>query len=252
MGLNGKANLHISIKDYTRNELPKDAKKHRIFYFDNIYINPIRNSVIQEYEGEMDKVRQDTIPYKDVEIIYPPGKPLLRKSIVNKMNLVKPGAKYDQETIAKTYRRFTEMKLFRSVNVNVQQIDSNMVDCDIKLTSSVLQGYKVNLEASTNSSALFGISPSLSYYHKNIFRGGELFTLSFKGDFQFEFKDKIRSNEFAIGASLNIPNFLFIPDKVFKFSNIPTTDIAFSYNYQDRPEYKRTIISGKFGYSWSI
>ena len=32
-----------------------------------------------------------------------------------------------------------------------------------------MQGFKVNLEASTNSSGLIGISPQISYFHKNIF-----------------------------------------------------------------------------------
>ncbi len=248
----GKANLNIRIEDYTRNELPKDAKPHNIFTISSVNIFPLRNTL--QYSSvvrkRLDSLKTDTLVYNNLNIIYP-LKPLIRPKVIARMNLVKPGSVYDEKLVSDTYRRFANMKLFSSVNIQMNETDSSQVDCNIKLTASALQGYKINLEASSNSTGLLGVSPSLSYYHKNLFRGGELFTMSFMGDFQFKFNSPVRSTEFGISASLNIPNFLLLPDRIFKSHNIPRTEIAVSYNYQDRPEYKRNIISGSYAYNWT-
>lgn len=247
----GKANLNLRIEDYTRNSLPKDAVPHRIFSVKNVNISPLRSNA--QYSSfvrkRIDSLALDTLSYNHLNIIYR-KRPLIRSKVIARMNLVQPGTRYNEQLVADTYRRFSNMRIFSSVNIQMNEIDSNAVDCNIKLTTSALQGYKVNLEASSNSSGLLGISPSLSYYHKNLFRGGELFTLSFMGDFQFKFNSPIRSNEFGISSSLSIPNFLFLPDRIFKSQNIPRTEVTLSYNYQNRPEYIRNIISGSYAYNW--
>lgn len=257
-----KASLNVIVADYTRNELPKDAKPHRQYSFGDVYIHPVRNVASRIQMMVQDSIYQnglqqnnssivlDTSKYKGVNIVYY-KKPLLRRSVLARMNKIKPGALYNEETVSNTYRRYSNIGVFSSVNVQLQEQDSAKVQTNIQLTASALQGYKVNLEASTNSSGLFGISPAISYYHKNIFRGGELFTLSFMGDFQFKFNEDIRSTEFGVSSSLSIPNFLFLPDRWFHSTMMPKTEFAASYNYQDRPEYLRNIISASFGYSWS-
>ena len=95
------------------------------------------------------------------------------------------------------------------------------------------------------------MSPQLSYYHKNIFRGGEWLNLSFMGNFQFMFNRSVRSNEFGVSAGLSFPKFLGLPYRLFKGPAIPRTDINVSYNYQSRPEYTRNIISTSYGYNGS-
>ena len=124
-------------------------------------------------------------------------------------------------------------------------------NASISLTQSKMQGFKVNLEASINSSGLFGISPQLSYYHKNIFRGGEWLNLSFMGNFQFKFNDNVRSNEFGVSAGLSFPKFFPLPYRYFKEA-VPRTDVNISYNYQNRPEYTRNIISTSYGYIGNV
>ena len=95
---------------------------------------------------------------------------------------------------------------------------------------------------------LFGVSPQVSYYHKNIFKGGEWLNLSFMGNFQFKFQDAIRSNEFGVSGGLSFPKFFPLPYRYFKGA-IPRTDVNLSYNYQSRPEYTRNIISVTYGYN---
>ena len=248
---NGKASLNVKIKDYTRNELAKDAKPHRQVVFGDVFINPGRSLIRQRLGQFQDSsARIDTCFYKGAYITYH-GKPLLRRSVLSRINKIETGNLYSQDVVSNTYRRFSNIGVFNSVNVQLEEKDSATVETNINLTASALQGYKVNLEASTNSSGLFGISPTVSYYHKNIFRGGELFSISFMGDFQFKINSDVRSTEFGVSSSLGIPNFLLLPDNLFLATLMPKTEIAVSYNFQERPEYTRNIISASYGYSWS-
>ena len=83
------------------------------------------------------------------------------------------------------------------------ETDTAGVDCRILLQQARLQAVKANLEGSFNSTGLFGIAPSLSYSHKNVFGGGEMLTLGFRGNFQFMLHDPIRaSEEFRTGSIL--------------------------------------------------
>ena len=212
--------LHLTINEYTRNEAPKDAQPIRRFYF------------------------------RDVNISYP--KTLnIKEKVLRNLNTIVPGEPYSSTLVNTTYSRLSALRVFSSVNIDMTQVDTNLVDCSITLSQSKMQGFKVNLEGSTNSSGLFGISPQLSYYHKNIFRGGEWLNLSFMGNFQFKFNDDIRSNEFGVGAGLSFPRFFPLPYRFFKGA-VPRTDVNISYNYQDRPEYTRNIISTSYGYTGNL
>ena len=216
----GSTILKLTVNEYTRNELPRDAE-------------PIRRFKIN-----------------DVSITYPKSMKV-REKVLEDLNLIKPGENYSERIVNNTYSRFSSLKMFSTVNVGMTQVDTNLVNCEISLSQSKTQGFKVNLEASSNSSGLLGVSPQISYYHKNIFRGGEWLNLSFMGNFQFMFNDDVHSNEFGVSGGLSLPKFLFLPYRMFKGS-IPRTDFNLSYNYQNRPEYTRNMLSTSFGYNGNI
>ncbi len=258
---NGKASLKVDIKNYSRNEQPKDAKPHRIFKYGDVTIQPIRkpsNPLVYSFVGDSViavpsmnlYTATDSTMYRGLKIKYR-NNLLLRKRVLSRMNFVEPGERYSEEEVARTYSRFSNLNLFSSVNIQMDPIDSNTVNCTMKLTASELQGYKLGLESSLNSTGLYSISPSVSYYHKNLFRGAELFSISLMGDFQFGFNSNKRASEFGAATSLSTPNFLLLPDKIFKSTNIPRTEFAISYNFQQRPEYTRNILSGSYSYVWN-
>ena len=212
--------LKLTINQYTRNENPENAVPIRKFYFDSV-----------------------TIDY--------PKTLKIRTKVLEGLNTITPGDVYSASTVSNTYSRLTALRVFSSVNVGMTQVDTNKVNATITLAQSKLQGFKVNLEASVNSSGLFGISPQLSYYHKNIFKGGEWLNLGFMGNFQSRFKDQVRSNEFGVSGSLSFPKFFPLPYRHFKEA-IPRTDVNVSYNFQQRPEYTRNILSISYGYTGNV
>ena len=216
------ADLLMTVKEYTRNQTAEYARPHRKYFFGDVSIS---------YDNDL--------KFND--------------RVLKNICTIRPGAMYDEREVNTTYSRLSALRLFSGVNVSLNPRDSGIVDCDISLTKSRMQGFKVNLEGSTNSTGLIGISPQVSYYHKNIFHGGQWLNLGFLGNFQFKYDDRsVKSNEFGVSAGLSFPEFLGLPNSIFHGPSVPRTEINASYNYQNRPEYTRNMISTSFGYSGSL
>ena len=217
----GTAALTMAIRNYPRSGNPEDAKPFRKF----------------------------TIG--DVRMSYPKEIPI-RTSVLENLNVLRPGMPYSERAVNATYSRLSNLSVFNNVNVTMNAVSDDVVDCDINLLNGSVQGFKANLEASVNSTGLFGISPQLNYFHKNVFHGGELLNLGLKGNFQFKTKEPVRSTEFSISSSLRIPKLIGLPNSLFRGPNLPHTDVTLGFSYQDRPEYKRTMINTSFGYTGSM
>ena len=217
----GTADLTMSILEYPRSESPDEAKPHRKFTIGNVTLSTPA----------------------DIEV---------RPSVLEGLNLLRPGMRYSARIVDATYSRLSNLSVFNGVNVAMTPVFDDVVDCDITLQSGRIQGFKANLEASVNSTGLFGISPQLNYFHKNVFHGGELFNLGLKGNFQFKPKENIRATEFSATSSIRIPRLIGLPHNLFRGPNLPHTDISLGVSYQDRPEYKRTMITTSFGYSGNL
>ena len=217
----GTAALTMAIRNYPRHGNPEDAKPFRKF----------------------------TIG--DVTLAYPKEIPI-RTSVLEELNVLRPGSPYSERAVNATYTRLSNLAVFNSVNVTMNPVSDDVVDCDINLLNGGVQGFKANLEASVNSTGLFGISPQINYFHKNFFHGGELLNLGLKGNFQFKPKESVRSTEFSISSTLRIPKIIGLPNTLFRGPNLPHTDLSLGFSYQDRPEYTRMMITTSFGYTGSI
>lgn len=198
----------------------------------------------------------DDVPFARYRIgkvsITRPGDIPFRESFLRKFNTIRPGALYSERMVNTTYARFSALKLFNSVNIEMTPADSAVVDCDIRLSGTDLLGFKANVEASTNATGLFGFSPQLTFYHKNLFRGGEWLNLGFSGNWQWLPSSGARSSEYGISASLSFPRLLGLPLARMRGSNIPRTEIKASYNYRDRPEYQRSLAAFEYGFSGQL
>ena len=214
----GTARLTYAIRDYALGDAPSSAKEHKKFYL-----------------GEV------TITH--------PERLQIRPSVLENLNILRPGQLYNEANVNTNYTRFASVGMLTGVNINLEPVSEDRVDCTISLRNSGLQGFKTNLEASVNSTGLFGISPQLTYYHKNIFHGGEQLNLGLKGNFQFKPRTKAYSTDLSVSATLRFPQFLGLPNRIFSGPNIPRTDISAAFNYMDRPEFHRTVISTAFTYN---
>ena len=214
----GTARLTYAIRDYALGDAPSSAKEHKKFFLGDVTISH-------------------------------PEKLKIRPSVLENLNILRPGQLYNEADVNTNYARFASVGMLTGVNINLKPVSEDRVDCTISLRNSGLQGFKTNLEASVNSTGLFGISPQLTYYHRNIFHGGEQLNLGLKGNFQFKPKTKAYSTDLSVSATLRFPKFIGLPNRIFTGPNIPRTDVTAAFSYQDRPEFRRTVISTAFTYN---
>ena len=217
------ANLHIMVKEYTRNE-KSDVSR-----------------VFSKYT------------LGKISVTYP-EQLRFRPEVLRQLNRLKSGDLYSERHINNTYSRFNGISLFNSVSIQLTpHEDEPVVDCDINLQKGKIMGFKFGLEASVNSNGIFAISPQLSFFNKNIFRGGEILNVSLSSNHQMKFNDKdVKSNEVSVTASLILPRFIPVPTRCFKGPNLPQTKINVSYNFQKRPEFTRNKAMAQFGYTGSF
>ena len=179
----------------------------------------------------------------------------------------KPGDYFLLKDEEQTYNRFTDLKMFKFVNIKFAEtphdsmVDKNTLDCKIQLTKTHLNSFSLETEV-TNSSGNYGIAGDFVSQSKNIFRGAEIFNLKISGAMEIQKIlngssetgiKQILPNTFETGAeaSIDIPKFLIpIAQEAFPKYFIPKTMITTGINYQDRPDYTRYIINMSYGYEW--
>lgn len=250
LSVKDSAILYMKIANHTRNEVVQSDKHHKQYRIGNISVFPVSDVVrYRASQAYLPQMQLDTIKMDNLNILYD-NKLIIKPKTIDYINTIEKGSLYSEEEINNTYNRFTNLRVLSSVNIEMDIADSSTVDCFIRLIPSKFQGYKINIEASSNSTGLLGISPAISYHHRNLFRGGEWFNMSVMGNFQFSVNDDRRLTEFGVSSNLSFPKFLFLPQK-FLHSSLPRTDLLASYNFQQRPEYTRNMISTSLGFNWN-
>ena len=199
----------------------------------------------------------DTVKDGDVYILYGKHGRTIRPSVLKKSCYLTPGKLYNERNVEQTYSAFAALRSLRNVNIRfieTQENDTMKLSCIILTAPAKIQGFGVELEG-TNSGGDLGFASSLNYQHRNIFKGSEVFTAKVRGAYESLSgkKESGLGNYWELGgeASVMFPRFLF-PFLSYDFRRKirATTEFKVSYNSQTRPEYKRAILSGGWGYSW--
>lgn len=192
---------------------------------------------------------------------------MLLKSI-----FIRPGTDYSLEAQEYTYRRLNALRNFRFVNIRYVDVPgTNELDCYINLTPALPQSLAVESEG-TNTGGNLGIAGSLNYTHRNIFKGTEQLGIKLRGGFESQPTTNTGGSEedgsavtigdlklfntieYGIDFSLNIPE-LLIPKNIYTFKlpnyENPKTIFNVNFNFQQRPDYTRSLINGSYAYQWN-
>jgi len=201
------------------------------------------------------------LEYKEFEFYYD-TKLRINPKVVSQSIYLLPGNLYNIEDVNQSYKHLSSLRIFQSVNFQFLEADPGdavnrdyyQLDCYIHLSPSTLQSYTVELEG-TNSSGNVGVAGNLNYLHRNLFGGAEAFNFRIKGAMESIKKSNDRGLDkmVELGAEtrLTIPQFLlpFRTENFIRKYN-PKTNILIAYNYQDRPDYERSLANTTFGYNW--
>ena len=272
---NHKMNVYVYIKNPIMKIDRSDSVirlTHRKFKIKNIFIYPDYNplltnnvqyedSLIFNYNNSKKNKKENNyyFIYNDLNIR---PKTYIQSIFLNQDEY------FNLKDVEQTYNRLSELKNFRFININFNELyeDSTrkdlkerLLDCEIEISKNKVNSLSTEIEGS-NSSGYFGIAGNLIFQNRNLFKGAEILNLKLRGVLENQkiintsvLSDLQLFNTFETGleASLEIPKFL-IPVKQEYFPKYfkPKTYINGGYYYQNRPDFKRTISNISFGYDW--
>lgn len=227
--------------------------RQRIFDVNNVYFLIDNVSSTRARPGAPTTV--DTLTHDDYFIIQRGMK--YRPAFLTQKCFIKPHSRYNEDNLNATYNALASLQAFQFANIRFEEIDSAKVDCFISLTSGKSQSISVSLDG-TNSAGDLGVAGNLSYQHRNIFKGSEVFNIKLRGAYEAlsgTISDLWKNNykEVGVESSILFPKFLFpFLDKDFRKKLGASTEYGVSFGWQERPEYERIVFSGSWKYNWSV
>jgi outer membrane protein assembly factor BamA len=260
---NNKVDLTLRISNYTIKDEDGEINKtaHKRYKISNIYMFPDYDpkqaiASRNKYMGNL-----DTTEFQGLHFIYK-GKPGIDLKTLVQSNYILPGDWYMQKDVNRTYEHLNSLRVFKLINIKFEEVensssnDYNQLNCYVYLKKFKLQSYTIELEG-TNSSGNLGGAGNLLYRHKNLLNGAENFQTKFTGAFEILDPEKFNrlDNTLKLGTevSLDVPKFIipFFRSEQFVKKYHPRTSFSAMYNYQERPDYTRTIANLSFGYKWN-
>jgi len=244
--------------NYTDKTLP-----HKKFYIGEISFNTSFNPL------NPNETPTDTVEYKGLEI-YSVGLSCVKPVILDRRVEVKETQLYQQRYLDETYKRFTQLGVFKTVNIQLtprtdSKTGQSLLDVKVLLAQNKRQALSFDPRV-TNRSGNMGIYGNFIYKHRNVFRGAESF--EFKTVVGAEASQVLGSNSasegnqivqrtlqlntFEIGPELNLILPRLFPRDLAKTSrsNDPKTTLRAGLNYQRRPDYTRTLSQVSFGWNF--
>lgn len=243
-------------------------RDHSIYRLRSVNVYPTYDPMARSTAGFAANALIDTTNFSGLSIIRDVNAPSQLRSIVLRRNIsLNPNQLYDASQVVHTQKELQSLGFFRSSKISfnpvvpyagqpMQSADSlsaKYLDCNIIAIPNPKQNIKVEVEGSSTST-FHGVSFTLGYSNRNVFRGAEAFDLSSRLGFEFlrarDVENRI-AKELGVTAGLSFPRFLlpfnFIPRATVAK---PRTRFELAFDYQNRPYYSRNIFTSRLAYTW--
>ena len=227
---------------------------HRQYYIKDVTIVTDYDPLNQT-QSDLSFASADTVKAGDLQILYGENGRTIRPNVLRRSTYITPARLFNERAVEQTYSSFAALRALRNVNIRfteVEERDTMMLNCTILTSPAKLQGFGVDLEG-TNSAGDFGFASSVSYQHRNLFRGSEILSTKVRGAYEALSKSSAGGSYWEVGAEASVlfPRFLFpFVNESFKRRVRASTELKVSYGIQTRPEYRRAILSGGWSYIW--
>lgn len=200
----------------------------------------------------------DTVEYRGNLFIYGNDR-YLRPAILDEMCMIQSRRPYNARSVERTYEALGRLSIVKFINIEMVPVgavgDVGMLDAYIYLSRNKKMTASVELEG-TNSEGDLGFGVGLGFQHRNLGRGSELLSAKFRTSYEslsgnFEGLVNKRYSEYAGEVGLTFPQFKapFL-SRSFKQRILASSELALSFNYQERPEYTRIIWGLGWKYKW--
>lgn len=217
---------------------------------DSIALDPFRMATFY-YNGKIKKRKDGDY---DTIIFAQPG-------LLEAQNYLEYTNYYKEYYFDRTYNRLLQLGLFSIIKPEIiEDVRTGTVEVHYYLVPAEKQSYSFEPRA-TNANGFLGVSASVNYANKNLFRAGWITTISLSGGFESQppvFDETIDGNKvqtsgrsfntFEFGPSIKFDLPGFFPVNVAKLPkrSRPRTVLSAAYNYQKRPDFSREVLQMNF------
>lgn len=199
----------------------------------------------------------DSLCFSGVNLYYK-DKLFLRPRVLTDYNYLNTGRLYRNRDVQSTYSALSRLHILKYSNIRFEEImqnDSTCLDAYVSLSKNKNKSLSFEIEG-TNSAGDLGAAASVSYTHRNLFKGSETFTVKLRGAYEavtgLEGYTNSNYMEYGIESSLNFPEFMFpFLSSDFKRRIKATSEVNVKYNWQIRPEFERTLAAASWSYRWT-
>ena len=268
--------IRPTLAGYNERGVPQ-WEDNAIYRIRNINVYPTYDPMLRSTKGFMPNANVDTTYFEGLSIIRDlESTPQLRNAVLRRTIPLYPNYIYNAEQVTHTYNELMMLGFFRNAKVDFTRVEEDesyvtfmnvddegtellntrerFLDCNIYCTPALKQSLKVEVEASTTST-FYGLSATLGYGNRNVFRGAEQFDISARFGFEFMYARDVKkrsAKELSLTAGLSFPRFLlpFRTNPGMKISQ-PRTRLELAFDYQDRPYYTRNIFTTRWAYTWN-
>ena len=202
-------------------------------------------------------VNLDTMSYGGINILYD-KKLFLRPGVIDSHNRIVSGKLYSNRDVMSTYSSLSRLGILKYSNIRfVEHLenDSAYLDAFVSLSKNKNKMLSFQVEG-TNSAGDLGAAASVTYTHRNLFKGSETFTIKVRGAYEavtgLEGYANNNYTEYGVESSLDFPEFMFpFLTSDFKKRVNAKSEVSIKYNWQIRPEFERTLASAAWSYRWN-
>ena len=251
-----KTNVDLVIFDKKR--VVKKNGDYELKLFDILKLRKI--NVYTDYSfNKKNNPYLDSINYEGItfhahkKIKYNPR--LLSESI-----FIRPNQVYADSTRNLTRKHLKSLRNFKITNIQYETIKDNNKQLDVNVFLTPLDKFSLDLETELTHSNIrdLGVSGKFSFINRNIFRGAEIFKLSFLSSFFNASQDANKEgsffNSWEIGAdmSLEIPRFVapFGLGKLVPKRMSPRTMFTLGTSIQQNIGLDRETVTALIDYKW--
>ena len=217
------------------------------------------DEIMSVQEGTLEEF--DSLRYKGYSMYYK-GKAFLRPQVLVDFNRIRPGELYSEQDVQNTYSNLGRLRALKYSNIRFREVNgenSTQLDAYVFLAKNKNKSMAFEVEG-TNSAGDLGAAASVSFQHRNVFKGSETFMMKVRGAYEaitglgVASQDYVNDNymEYGVESSLNFPQFMFpFLSSNFKKKIRATSEVGLKFTSQVRPEFSRTLASASWSYKWT-